>query len=384
MNDSTQRTILLALAVVTAAAGAAHGQEPGRKGPERWEPRIAAFEKRDAEDPPAKHGIVFVGSSSIRGWKLNKYFGDVSPLPINRGFGGSQIADSTHFADRLITKHRPHTVVLYAGDNDIAQGKSPERVAADYRPFVGRLRESLPLVKIVFVAIKPSIRRWKLVAAMRDANQRIRQAMQGDPDQVFVDVDAPMIGADGRPRKELFVEDGLHLSDAGYRLWTSLVRRHLADPNWPEFRGPRHNGHTISTNLPLRWSEGHPAIRWKTALHGRGWSSPVIWGRQIWMGTATEDGKQMFAVCVDRDTGKIIHDVKLFENEKPRFCHAMNSYASPTPVVEAGRVYMHFGSYGTACLDSATGQVLWQRRDLPCDHFRGPGSSPLLRRPTPC
>jgi outer membrane protein assembly factor BamB len=104
----------------------------------------------------------------------------------------------------------------------------------------------------------------------------------------------------------------------------------------------------------------------------------VIWGNQIWLTTATADGHKLFVMCVDRDTGKILHDVKLFDVEKPGFCIPTNSYASPTPVVEAGRVYVHFGTYGTACLDTATGRTLWSRRDLPCDHFRAPGSSPIL------
>jgi outer membrane protein assembly factor BamB len=147
--------------------------------------------------------------------------------------------------------------------------------------------------------------------------------------------------------------------------------------NWPEFRGPSADGRSDSTGLPLHWSETEN-IKWKTAIHDKGWSSPVIWGNQIWMTTATEDGKKLFVVCVDRETGKIVHDVKLFDVEKPGFCPPTNSYASPTPVVEEGRVYVHFGTYGTACLDTATCKPLWCRQDLPCDHWRAPGSSPIL------
>lgn len=150
-----------------------------------------------------------------------------------------------------------------------------------------------------------------------------------------------------------------------------------ADNNWPQFRGTTGDGHSRATGLPVQWSESEN-IKWKTRIHGRGWSSPVIWDDQIWMGTATADGKKMYAVCVHPGTGKTLHDILLFENEEPRFCHATNSYASPTPVIEEGRVYMHFGSYGTACLDTQSGKTLWSRRDLPCDHFRGPGSSPIL------
>src|SRR5207244_1508770 len=142
-------------------------------------------------------------------------------------------------------------------------------------------------------------------------------------------------------------------------------------------RGPRGAGHADATGLPIRWSETEN-IRWKTGIHGKAWSSPVIWGDQIWLTTATPDGHQLFAVCVDRTTGNIIHDLQIFDIKKPSYCIPFNSYASPTPVIQAGRVYVHFGSAGTACLDSANGKVLWTRQDLPCDHHRGPGSSPIL------
>ena len=151
----------------------------------------------------------------------------------------------------------------------------------------------------------------------------------------------------------------------------------LAEQNWPEFRGPNGNGHSAAVGLPLRWSETEN-VAWKTAIHDRGWSSPVIWDRQVWLTTATEDGKELFAVCVDRDTGRIVHDLKLFDVAKPAKINPTNSHASPTPAVEDGRVYVHFGTYGTACLDTRTGRRLWSRRDLHCQHDVGPGSSVLL------
>ena len=150
----------------------------------------------------------------------------------------------------------------------------------------------------------------------------------------------------------------------------------LAGSNWPQFRGPTGDGKTDAANLPLTWSETSN-VKWKTAIHGRGWSSPVIWDKQIWMTTATKTGEKMYAICVDRDSGKIVHDIKLLDVAKPGELNAFNSYASPTPVIEAGRVYIHFGSYGTMCLDTATGKTIWSRRDLPCDHGVGPGSSPI-------
>ena len=167
------------------------------------------------------------------------------------------------------------------------------------------------------------------------------------------------------------------------RVLTSILALALLAPlasageNWPQFRGPHDNGHADATHLPLTWSETEN-VAWKTAIHDRGWSSPVLWGDQIWVTTATEDGTRLFAVCVDRPTGKIVHDVKVFDVESPQHIAAINSYASPTPAIEAGRVYVHYGTYGTACLDTATGKVLWTRRDLNCDHHEGPGASPIL------
>jgi outer membrane protein assembly factor BamB len=151
----------------------------------------------------------------------------------------------------------------------------------------------------------------------------------------------------------------------------------VAGVNWPQFRGPDGDGMSGEIGLSTTWSESEHVV-WKTAIHGKGWSSPVIWKRQIWITTATEDGKQLSAVCVDRQTGRIVHDRLVFEIAQPQFCHALNSYATPTPVVEAGRVYVHFGTHGTACLDTASGKTLWTRQDFPCNHFRGPASSPIV------
>ncbi len=170
----------------------------------------------------------------------------------------------------------------------------------------------------------------------------------------------------------------------------------LPADNWPAFRGPTGDGVSTATDLPTRWSETEN-IRWKTAIHGKGWSSPVVWGDQIWLTTADEvrgsksvpvpkkggakgpvERVTFFAIGVDRKTGKIMHDITLGVEDNPAFCHDFNSYASPTPVIEEDRVYAHFGSHGTWCIDTASGKVLWERKDLKCDHFRGPGSSPIL------
>jgi len=158
----------------------------------------------------------------------------------------------------------------------------------------------------------------------------------------------------------------------------SFVAPSVAEDNWPQFRGPHGDGKSNATGLPTTWSEKEN-VKWKTPLHDRGWSSPVVWGDQIWITAATEDGKADYAICVDKNSGKIVHDIHLWDNEKVYpLGNALNGYASCTPAIEEGRVYVHFGSYGTACLDTKSGKVLWQRRDLPCEHFRGPGSSPII------
>ena len=147
--------------------------------------------------------------------------------------------------------------------------------------------------------------------------------------------------------------------------------------NWPQFRGPTGDGRAVGDDLPLQWSEKEN-ICWKTRIHDLGHSSPVVWGEQVWVTTASEDGKRLFAVCCDRATGRIVHDIRVFDVESPESINPLNTYATPTPVIEEGRIYLHFGTYGTACLDTASGQKLWQRTDLHCVHMQGPASSPIL------
>jgi len=160
---------------------------------------------------------------------------------------------------------------------------------------------------------------------------------------------------------------------------TGLVRGGGAVEDWPQFRGGNGQGTVEATGLPLTWSETNHVV-WKTPIHGRAWSSPVVQDGRVWVTTATEDGRELSVVSVDFKTGKVGLDQKLFEVEKPQFAHKFNTYASPTPVAEKGRLYVTFGSPGTACLDSRTGKKLWERRDIECNHFRGAGSSPILYR----
>jgi outer membrane protein assembly factor BamB len=150
-----------------------------------------------------------------------------------------------------------------------------------------------------------------------------------------------------------------------------------ASDNWPQFRGPEGTGHSDARDLPLNWSEKQNIV-WKTPIHDRGWSSPVIYENQVWVTTATQDGRKLFAICLDREKGSIIKDMKLFDVSNPQYAHPFNTYASPTAVIEAGRVYITFGSAGTACIDTKSFKVLWERSDIECNHFRGAGSSPII------
>lgn len=151
--------------------------------------------------------------------------------------------------------------------------------------------------------------------------------------------------------------------------------------DWPEFRGPAGDGYVNRqpAGLPLHWSEKNN-IKWKTAIPERGWSTPVVLGEQVWLTTATIAGNDYFAVCLDKESGKILFNERVFHTDTPEPLGngaSMNCYATPSPVIEPGRVYVHFGSPGTACLDTKTGKVLWKRDDLPCRHYRGASSSPV-------
>lgn len=166
----------------------------------------------------------------------------------------------------------------------------------------------------------------------------------------------------------------------------SFMTSPLARADWPEFRGPWGNGHvsapgdTKPVGFPLHWSETNN-VKWKTEIPYKGWSTPVVSGGKVWLTTATDDGHDFFAISVDETTGKVLFNEKLFHSDNPEPLGdgaSMNCYATPSPVIEPGRVYVHFGSFGTACLDTATAKVLWSRNDLPCRHYRGPSSSPVL------
>lgn len=150
-----------------------------------------------------------------------------------------------------------------------------------------------------------------------------------------------------------------------------------AADSWNQFRGPTADGRSPSPRLPREWDEQRN-VRWKTPIPGKAWASPVEAAGTIWLANATADGRRLSVTGVDAATGGIVHDVAVFEIAEPMYCDPFNSYASPTPVVEGTRLWVHYGSAGTACLDTESGRILWSRQDLPCNHHRGPGSSPIL------
>lgn len=207
-------TGLLALAVALAALpGAAKNL---------WEPAIAHFEEMDAEHPPAPGQVLFVGSSSIVFWKLDKWFPDEPVL--NRGFGGSTVADVLEFFDRVVTPYKPAKIVFYSGDNDVDKGMAPAEVIADYKTFLDRVAESLPDAEVLVLSIKPSIARWDMWPAMQEVNAAVKQMAEERERVSFLDVSTVMLKDDGQPDETIYVRDKLHMNETGYERWTKIVR----------------------------------------------------------------------------------------------------------------------------------------------------------------
>jgi lysophospholipase L1-like esterase len=188
-----------------------------------WEADIVKIEKRLHDQPPKPGGIFFAGSSMIRLWKLNNNFPDWQAT--NVGFGGSETRQVTHFANRIIVPHAPKTVVFYCGDNDINSGRTDAQVLRDFRAFVWAIHAKLPRTRILCLAVKPSPKRWHLFDVQQRANTALQAYCDDDPRLTFVNIVPAILGTDGRPRAELFVNDGLHFTDAGYAAWAPLVRQ---------------------------------------------------------------------------------------------------------------------------------------------------------------
>ena len=187
---------------------------------------IRAFEASDANHPPPQGAVLFLGSSSMRLWKtLPEDFPGIKT--INRGFGGSHVEHSVRYADKIVLPYRPKLIVFYAGDNDLAAGKTPNRVLADFKAFAEKVRTALPETRILYVAIRPSVARWHLQGRQWLANRLVREFADADPAVEFVDVVPTLLGPDGRPRADYLVPDMLHLNEAGYRAWTAVIRPHV-------------------------------------------------------------------------------------------------------------------------------------------------------------
>jgi lysophospholipase L1-like esterase len=223
MRQHWQIALALFVIALIAAAVRAATTQPAHA----FERDIEAFEAADRKQMPPADATLFIGSSTIRLWTTLAT--DFPEFPtINRGFGGSQIADSTFYADRIVFPYHPKRIVFYAGDNDLAARKSPQQVADEFAAFVQKVRSQLPTTPIYFISIKPSLLRWKIVDKIREANRLIAQNIAADPSLHYVDVFTPMLGPDGKPRKELFRWDGLHMVRAGYELWISILKPVLA------------------------------------------------------------------------------------------------------------------------------------------------------------
>lgn len=188
----------------------------------KWQGAMDNFAKADATNPPPKGGIVFVGSSSIVRWKsLAQNFPEHKVL--NRGFGGSELFDSLNYFDRAVLPYKPRLIVLYAGSNDINAGKTPERVESDFKKFVALVKQKLPGTRIAYISNAGNPARWKQVEQVKEANRRIEAVTKADPQLAFINVFSAMLGPDGLPKPDIFVEDKLHMNEKGYTIWKEVV-----------------------------------------------------------------------------------------------------------------------------------------------------------------
>lgn len=213
--------LIIGMSLLTATGWAA--EEP--LSPLRFAKQIEAFARQDVESPPKEGVIVFVGSSSIRRWDLAKSFGDLNA--INRGFGGSQISDVLHYANEVVLKYKPKTVVFFCGGNDLNMGKPPRQIAADFETFTKLLFEQLPETELIVLALKPAPVRWSIVDKVRATNDLLRAKTKKDKRITFLDGSFDLLLDGGKIREELFVEDRLHLNDDGYKLWADMLSPHL-------------------------------------------------------------------------------------------------------------------------------------------------------------
>ncbi len=189
--------------------------------PKRFQNEIDAFNKWDAKNSWPKEAVLFVGSSSIRMWKTHEAFPDF-PV-INRGFGGAHISDVLYYYNDIVKKYRAPIIVFYAGDNDIAGGKTVVQVYEDYVKFVKMIKKDDFEVKLIYIPIKPSINRWRYWEKMNRVNLKIKEYNDKDENLYYIDLATPLLDASGNPKKDVFIGDGLHLNKKGYALWEKLL-----------------------------------------------------------------------------------------------------------------------------------------------------------------
>jgi lysophospholipase L1-like esterase len=212
--------VIVGLAVISILSQAGGGQ-PADPDPNRFAAEIKVFAEWDSRNAVPAHPVLFVGSSSIRLWRTHESFPD---LPVvNRGFGGSQVSDVIHFADRVVLAYNPSIIVFYAGDNDVAAGKSAQHIFEDCRRFIGLVHVRQPATRIVFLGIKPSRARWSLWPEAQKANDRLADFCKSDNRLLFADLGTPLLGPDGRPVADLFLKDQLHLNERGYAAWNKAL-----------------------------------------------------------------------------------------------------------------------------------------------------------------
>ncbi|HEU4892382.1 MAG TPA: GDSL-type esterase/lipase family protein [Vicinamibacterales bacterium] len=219
----TLQIVLLVILLGSAGIAARGRQAPAARDFSQWEKDVAAFEAADRTNPPPKDAILFVGSSTIVRWTtLQEDF--PNQRVINRGFGGNQIVDSTHFADRMIVPYRPRRIFLRAGGNDLHAGKSPEQVFQDFKDFVATIHAKLPDTEIVYISLAPSIARWEEREATKKLNALVEDYVKKGRRLKYIETYDTTLDAKGQPRPELFVEDKLHFSPEGYKLLIERVR----------------------------------------------------------------------------------------------------------------------------------------------------------------
>ena len=224
---------LLFLLLITSSALVPAGQAKDYLAPDHYERAIRAFEAMDREAFPPPGAIVFVGSSSMSLWAPTIHQ-DFAPLTIIlRGFGGSNMHDALHYVDRIVIPYRPRAVVVYEGDNDVAEGIAPQTICATFQVFAAKVHAQLPAARIYFLSIKPSICRWPLWPRMKETNRLIRETCEEDRRLVYVDVASAMLDANGEPRRDIYLPDDLHMNHAGYAIWRSVVRPILLQAELP-------------------------------------------------------------------------------------------------------------------------------------------------------